>query len=112
MPWKIVLDPSQETLDMLYKEATDRATQPCHDCGAVPSEIHKQGCDVARCSICGGQLLSCGCSDGQPDIWDGMWPGTKECYEKKYVARWEGNAPLPDWGKLTFDYNRLAENAG
>jgi hypothetical protein len=49
----------------------------CHDCNAEPNKEHLDGCDVARCSICGGQLLSCSCEDGQPDIWYGLWPGVK-----------------------------------
>lgn len=31
----------------------------CHDCGAKPGELHKEGCDSPRCTICGIQLLQC-----------------------------------------------------
>lgn len=35
----------------------------CHDCGIVNAKgnVHHFGCDVERCPICKGQLISCGC---------------------------------------------------
>ncbi len=30
-------------------------------CGAKPGAFHVPGCDVARCSLCGGQLIACDC---------------------------------------------------
>jgi hypothetical protein len=35
----------------------------CHDCGAVHGELHHPGCDMERCPVCNGQLISCGCLD-------------------------------------------------
>jgi len=32
----------------------------CHDCGCKEGELHSPGCDMERCPLCGGQLITCG----------------------------------------------------
>lgn len=42
------------------------------------------GCDVARCTECGFQRISCGCKGskkGWGAIWTGEWPGDEVCRE-------------------------------
>jgi hypothetical protein len=52
----------------------------CHDCGAKPGQEHDGGCDVERCSVCGGQAIQCGCDGHDPAFarWTGFWPGFLE----------------------------------
>ncbi len=52
----------------------------CRDCGAKPGQCHNPGCDVERCSVCGGQWIMCGCEghDACFARWSGFWPGGLE----------------------------------
>jgi hypothetical protein len=67
----------------------DQLIPTCHDCAVGLGEVHIGGCDAARCSVCGGQLLSCSCPDGRPDIWTGlMMPDLhKICLERNLWCR-------------------------
>lgn len=54
--------------------------EDCHDCGARPGRPHRDGCDVERCSSCGGQRVQCACAEHDPAFsrWTGIWPGEAE----------------------------------
>jgi len=82
--FQIIKDPSQSMLDSLWAEVTKTAI--CHDCGVKPGQPHKDGCDTARCLNTGMQRLQCDCGKCGEDVWTGIWPGIKECYEKRLVC--------------------------
>ena len=58
--------------------------QPCGDCGVRPGAEHLPGCDIAACSVCGGQRLQCEMVGSCPDHdaafarWTGLFPGVAE----------------------------------
>lgn len=63
-----------------------KGLEPCPDCAVAPGQPHDPGCDIERCSVCGGQALMCGaCEDEFPGRhdpafarWTGFWPGALE----------------------------------
>lgn len=61
----------------------------CPDCGTEVDEVHRDGCDVERCSSCKAQRLGCDCSDHDPaaSAWSGEWPGVIECQARGWFAR-------------------------
>ena len=87
----------------LWEEANTNSTEKCNDCGVATGEVHEVGCDVARCINCGAQALSCDCGNSEEDVWTGLWPGLKECYEQKLICR--GDFGKGNW---TFDLNTLS----
>jgi hypothetical protein len=50
---------------------------PCHDCNVTNGHFHHVGCDMERCPRCGGQALTCGCTESAEPVepWaPGPWP--------------------------------------
>ena len=84
----------------------------CPDCQVKPGEIHEMGCDIAHCLNCGEQTLfeDC-CENPENDMWTGLWPGVKECYELKLICydtcKWPDTDEDIGW---CFDLNRLEYN--
>ena len=87
--------------EVLMAEALKNAERKCPDCTVSPGHLHNHGCDVATCQTSGKQMLMCRCGDCRPDVWEGLWPGARECYEKKFICY----STRSSW---MFDYNTLA----
>lgn len=81
-----ITNPPQWMLDGLLNEEKKTSHRNCPDCSVKVNEKHLTNCDVARCTVCSGQLLSCGCDNGSPDVWTGLWPGVVDAYELKLVC--------------------------
>ena len=88
--------------EKLWEESKAEASRPCPDCGVSPGKIHLNGCDVARCPECGGQMLSCGCDKWGDSEWSGMWPGYEDCYVFGLICCW---GDTKEW---RWDLNELA----
>jgi len=69
-----------------------REISNCHDCDAKPGQPHNGGCDVERCSVCGGQRIQCVCKGHDPLFarWTGIWPGAAECAILGLYAKFPG----------------------
>jgi hypothetical protein len=83
----------------------------CHDCGVREGQLHLDGCDVEECPRCGGQLISCECSESQlrgfkrrPFI---LWPNL--C--ARCGAKWPAMFLVPDkhWEKYIDPSHRRDE---
>lgn len=52
----------------------------CPDCDAAPGTAHENGCDVARCAVCGDQRIICPHADTD-EGWGAVWLPEKETVE-------------------------------
>jgi hypothetical protein len=58
------------------------SNENCPDCNVANGEKHDFGCDIERCAICGGQLLTCKCVGVdyvERMVWSGVSPGHVDC---------------------------------
>jgi hypothetical protein len=101
---------------------TEEELYNCPACGTVKGQTHVGGCDVARCRNSGSQYISCDLAevdeDGEylpdelashhclPDVWDGEWPGTKQCREFGWYTTMKdlngADVVCPDYNRLLF----------
>lgn len=91
---------------MTTRPATPIVLRNCGACGAAPGQMHRPGCDVERCPLCGWQAIACWCDDGGAAAdakvasgelarlpWTGEYPGKAECRELGLWCRTVGSGP-------------------
>ncbi len=84
---KYGLTPEQITVitEALWKEEQSYIKE-CSDCGVQVGEKHHPGCDLAVCPSCKIQTLQCECGSEEMNVCDGLYPGTRDCYDKKLIC--------------------------
>jgi hypothetical protein len=101
MTWTAVND----LKDLLKAHGLLRAPANCGACGVRPGQPHQPGCQIERCSFCGGQLLVCGCDQHDEFFarWTGFYPGTLECIALGLLTTWspDPERPIPADSLLT-----------
>lgn len=94
-------------VEALWKEE-QVGIKECRDCGVQVGEKHIPGCDKAVCPSCKIQALQCECGSEEMNVWDGLYPGTRDCYEKKLICTYSDSPrnlnPLNP-STWTFDLN-------
>ena len=71
----------------------------CPDCGVPPETTHLGGCDVAHCTVCSRQCLTCECEGEHSDVWTGEFPGVVECRIRGWYCQ-DGFGSHPQFGSF------------
>jgi hypothetical protein len=102
----------------------------CPDCEAAPGQPHENGCDVERCSVCGGQRLTCEGNESciEHDVqfarWTGIWPAAAEAeylkmdlndfyrFRLQRIFYVKPGQPLPKYSVLLLYPEQLTQDQG
>ena len=97
--------PSLFTLKELYAMTE---LKNCPDCGVAIGHVHENECDIERCSTCGQQRITCGCTDHDPTktAWTGYLPDAEsntggDQVLRQFCVKAKGEVTLHVWLNAT-----------
>jgi hypothetical protein len=77
---------------MKHHDESKETTTPdnsCVGCAAMQDQLHRWGCDDELCPFCGGQLMSCDCTNDLMDIvLNRTDADTVDCFSPSEKKRW------------------------